>query len=160
MTYTAPATAAVYGNDLPGRGNPLKRLESALHPGIPVGWDSLVFVHSRRSPGQAERLVAITVMDDSSTRYATNDRHLLLLWYSIQPGSLFSPPDIRISYNVAMYMQIHTGSRFHLFAGQPDRSDASHFTIGYEIDGLKGTIDGYMRNTDSVKLQVRDGPPF
>lgn len=45
-----------------------------------------------------------------------------------------------------------------LYAGQPDPADASHFTIRYESKGSGGTIDGWLRDGDSVKLQVRDGP--
>lgn len=44
------------------------------------------------------------------------------------------------------------------FAGQPDPADASYFTIGYAVDGVSGTINGWLGDDERVKLQVRDGP--
>ena len=48
--------------------------------------------------------------------------------------------------------------RVHLFAGQADVADPSHFTLPYDIDGQPGTIDGWLDAYDRVRLQVRDGP--
>ena len=47
---------------------------------------------------------------------------------------------------------------FTLFFGQPDPVNLSHFTMKYEIDNIPGTIDGWLQNDDTVKLQIRDGP--
>ena len=44
------------------------------------------------------------------------------------------------------------------FAGQPDPADASHFTVGYSVDGQSGIIDGWLKNDRELRLQVRDGP--
>ena len=45
------------------------------------------------------------------------------------------------------------------FAGQPDADDASHFTINYEIDGVPGTVDGYLSDDGrSVRMQARANP--
>ena len=48
--------------------------------------------------------------------------------------------------------------RRRFFAGQPDPNDASHFSIDYEVEGEKGTIDGWLQDNDTVKMEVRDGP--
>src|SRR5699024_3764914 len=40
-----------------------------------------------------------------------------------------------------------------LFAGQSDPNDPSHFTIAYELDGVRGVIDGSVLE-DGVKLVV------
>jgi hypothetical protein len=46
-----------------------------------------------------------------------------------------------------------------IFAGQADPNDASHFTIEYEWpSGVRGTIDGWLRDDDHVDLQIRPGP--
>ena len=45
-----------------------------------------------------------------------------------------------------------------MYFGQPDPIDLSHFTIKYEIDNIPGTIDGWLQNDDTDKLQIRDGP--
>lgn len=68
---------------------------------------------------------------------------------------------------------------FRVFAGQPDPADPSHFTIAYERRKLtleevelgvirwvdedtarweRGTIDGWLRDDDTVEMRVRDGP--
>ena len=50
------------------------------------------------------------------------------------------------------------GTRF--YAGQPDLSDPSHFTIRYERKGRKGIIDGWLNDDASpvsVHLEVRKG---
>lgn len=45
------------------------------------------------------------------------------------------------------------------FAGQPDPTDASHFTIAYEMPLGKGTIDGWLEPDGyQITLRIRDGP--
>ena len=47
--------------------------------------------------------------------------------------------------------------RLRVFAGQADPNDESHFTIAYELDGVAGTIDGWLRADGSVILEPRAG---
>ena len=44
-----------------------------------------------------------------------------------------------------------------LYDGQPDPADASHLTIDYDINGLRGTIDGKLTPTGAVTLAPRTG---
>ncbi len=46
---------------------------------------------------------------------------------------------------------------FRFYPGQVDPSDASHFTIDYELDGQRGTIDGWLRENSVVELLPRQG---
>ena len=48
------------------------------------------------------------------------------------------------------------GNRLRLFAGQPDPADPSHFTIGYDLDGRPGVIDGWLRD-EGIELRPREG---
>ena len=61
----------------------------------------------------------------------------------------------------ALNMPINCGN-IRIYAGQPDPVDHSHFTMKYEIDNfpgtLYGTIDGWLQNDDTVKMQFRDDP--
>jgi len=57
------------------------------------------------------------------------------------------PGRVRIDYK----------DQLRIFAGQPDPTDASHFTIAYELDGVPGTIDGWLFDDDSVRLKPRVG---
>jgi hypothetical protein len=43
-----------------------------------------------------------------------------------------------------------------LFAGQPDASDPSHFTIDYAMGDARGVIDGWVKEDGSVLLEKRD----
>jgi hypothetical protein len=45
-----------------------------------------------------------------------------------------------------------------VFAGQPDRTDPTHFTIAYDVSGEKGIVDGYLKDNGSVDLVHRHGP--
>ena len=45
----------------------------------------------------------------------------------------------------------------NLYAGQPDPNDKSHFTLAYTLNGKPGTIDGWLNDDDTVKLEVRAG---
>ena len=56
------------------------------------------------------------------------------------------PDDLALDY----------GNTLRFFAGQPDTQDVGHFTIGYELDGRPGVIDGWVRD-DGLELRPRDG---
>jgi hypothetical protein len=46
-----------------------------------------------------------------------------------------------------------------IFAGQTDPADPSHFTIEFEWrTGVRGAIDGHLRDDDSIDLEARPGP--
>ena len=53
---------------------------------------------------------------------------------------------------------INYGNKLRVFAGQPDAADASRFTIDYQLDGKRGTIDGQARDEEIV-LRPREGAP-
>ena len=45
------------------------------------------------------------------------------------------------------------------YAGQCDPSDDSHFTINFQLDGKPGVLDGWLRNDDTIRLQLRASAP-
>jgi hypothetical protein len=49
------------------------------------------------------------------------------------------------------------GQRWRIFAGQADPADPTHLTIGYEIDGKQGVIDGRLNDADRLMLAPRTG---
>jgi hypothetical protein len=53
---------------------------------------------------------------------------------------------------------IGSGEQLHLLNGIPDPSDSSHFSFQYDLDGSRGTIDGWLRDDGSIKMSLRDGP--
>jgi hypothetical protein len=46
---------------------------------------------------------------------------------------------------------------FRFYAGQPDPSDPSRFTIDYDVDGRRGTIHGQLKNDGRVELTPSTG---
>jgi hypothetical protein len=48
-------------------------------------------------------------------------------------------------------------NQFRFFAGQPDPADPSHFTVDYELDGVKGKIQGRLKDDGVVELKPEGG---
>jgi hypothetical protein len=46
---------------------------------------------------------------------------------------------------------------FRFYAGQPDPSDPTHFTVGYDVDGAPGTIHGRLAPDGTIKLEPTTG---
>lgn len=72
-----------------------------------------------------------------------------------------------LAVNTTVDLNFGRGKQVRVYNGQPDPSDPSHFTIGYKVDGQRGTIDGRLADHDKpdwnrVTLNFRDGPsvPF
>jgi|SRR5665213_1486960 len=105
----------------------------------------LLLLHGRSSAKRGPRLLLVDYVDygDTGNWYfgATTYQHF---------GLTGRTETIPIHQNHPMTRRF--------FAGQPDPVDSTHFTIGYEEDGKKGTIDGWLQDDDTVKMQVRDGP--
>jgi hypothetical protein len=105
----------------------------------------IIFRHRRVRPDGVERLIWVEVprFEPKSAAIVCSVFPFHRFWDTSHQGSLVSSR----SFNVDK-----------LFGGQPDPNDESHFTIAYESNGEKGTIDGWLMNDDTVKLEVRDGP--
>lgn len=82
------------------------------------------------------------------------DIHAIIEPLVIAPGTLVRAPSSTLfSGN---FTSVKCDGRF--FAGQPDPNDESHFTIDYEVDGIRNTIDGWLLDDDTVKLEPRPLP--
>jgi len=44
---------------------------------------------------------------------------------------------------------------FKVYVGQPDSTDASHFTIDYDLNGQRHTLDGYINDQDVLTIEKR-----
>ena len=49
------------------------------------------------------------------------------------------------------------GDRVRIYEGQPDPADATHFTIDYDLNGQRGTIDGNLDEKEWVTFAPRSG---
>jgi len=106
------------------------------------------------------RLIAVALQCDDA---ATSDRPQLgqttqlivapggnPLWkapWRWTPAAGSKPADLRVE----------PVNRFRFYAGQPNPADPSHFTITYELDGAKSTIDGRLKDDGTVELKPLTG---
>ena len=112
----------------------------------PVNRCSL-FLHERTSPAGHVHLVGVGI-DPSGGAPSTRPRGVV--WYRF-PGDRC--PTLRYAYELGTVAP--RPGRIKIFAGQPDPSDPSHFTISYELDGKPKTIDGWLNDDDTVRFNRR-----
>ncbi len=112
--------------------------------------EHVAFLHGRRKPDGDERLVA--VLFSPPFEWAG----IFPCPYVEQAGKVQSYPNSGRS--VKSLVGFACEQTLRVFAGQPDPTDESHFTIVYEARNQRGTIDGYLQNDDTITLTIRDGP--
>jgi hypothetical protein len=110
---------------------------------------ALVFSHLRLRPDGKPRIVRLRANNEGSQKQTA-------FQFQVDPPRALW--DLRTGAISLFGWQAGWSDLDKLFAGQPDAADQSHFTIAYESRGRKGTIDGWLANDDSIKLEVRDGP--
>jgi hypothetical protein len=177
LVYTAPVDQVIYEEDPTSARMLLASPDCAMtannpqfvarrpwpwreFPSTGVGADGVAFLHERMTPSGQRRLVVVEVW--LRWPVGTGRQVLQLNNYVIRPRAMAARPEIAnnavFCYPVEEFSSLASTDRVRLFAGQPDASDPTHFTIGYAVNGKTGTIDGWLTNVDRVNLQVRDGP--
>ena len=143
--------------------------------------DALLFAHTLTSPGRNARLVMLEMEVKLAPVTAPKDEHRVAinrqLKYRIcdtNPSAntvpvLRSGKSLRIvqegDHNVIPIKWIDGSLRaarpkeyeLRFFAGQPDPKDASHFTVEYELGGVKNFIDGWLTDDDYLRIAPRGG---
>jgi hypothetical protein len=110
-----------------------------------------VYIHSIYDRHGNELLVVAECMPYASPAQLTVD--------VISPGTLLQYPST--AQVVVRPFQFDFGvtsletKSFRVFNGQPDQSDTSHFTIDYEFDGQRHTLDGYINEQDVLTIEKR-----
>ena len=127
----------------------------------------MLFLHGRRARGGPERLVIVYGELDSgrpprSERVWQPEEQLFWLLCRAHVMSLAScsesfPGDSEGAVSSKDW-SIAVAKRVRLFNGQPDPADPSRFTIIYEVDGQRGSIEGRLNSDDTVRLRIVDGP--
>ena len=157
-----------------------------MHPSVPPE-TATVFLGEMKTPGGNRRLVCVSLAVDQkiiqfegregtlrSYRYELDTRRLL-------GAAVFDPQKAGPPVHTAMVIHEPPGQRtiippppddpsltppprtikpnvtWRIFAGQIDPADASHLTIGYEIDGKAGVIDGRLNDGDRLMFTPRTG---
>ena len=140
----------------------------------PGNFDDTLFLHRRTSPGGANRLVVVEgkkyfyqIPPEYGDRGPETYHMLALNAYVVEPDNVH-PEGMELNpghgpiFGTLLHIddrrfEMGDAVRCVVFGGRHDESDASHFTIGYAMDGARGTIDGWLEDGDSVRLRVRDG---
>jgi hypothetical protein len=108
---------------------------------------AVLFLHERTSPAGARRLVVVLsdFMADTSPKFITG--------YDVEgfahaPATWSHPPSEDVCFwSIDVLDSVSpTSPRVRVYAGQPDPSNASHFTIRFEVDGVQRTVDGYLQD--------------
>jgi hypothetical protein len=113
------------------------------------------FLHRRKSPGGAVRLVAVDLQIfniDKGTKY------MVLMPTVFEPSGLVSGPrnvPTRATGNGTQVF-VMAADAYTIYAGQPDHADESHFTIDFAFNGVRHTLDGWLKDDDSVQIERRD----
>lgn len=119
--------------------------------------ETVFFLHARRSPAGRERLVVVrggyVFMFSGGGVWLGGSSYDLATW---RPGSTLHPARPPTGLWEAS-LCLCAGTTRRLYAGQPNPADRSRFTIVYEEDGRRGTIEGRLNDDDTVSLAVRDG---
>ena len=129
---------------------------------------ALVFLHELTTPSGARRIVAVHflpyVLEGTEGGGGAG-----LVARIFETGGYFGPPVYVGDSNARMLVPADAPALvatsippaaavpLRWFAGQPDADDPSHFTLDYELDGVHGTVDGYLTDDGgSVRMQARD----
>jgi len=110
-----------------------------------------LFLHERISPSGHRRLVFVeTIMTNALSIKAG------LIPRVIAPGTPGSP-----ARDLTLQKQIMFSGRYieaQFYFGQVDPSDASHFTIDFDVkeEGRHGTIDAHLQDDDTITFKLRD----
>ena len=121
--------------------------------------DAVVFMHRRQTPEGRDLVVLLQVRGYARDFLPSAKGRILIFQYAtVKPGSLIAAPE-RLKADDWVFPQWETlQDPFQLFAGQPDTSDPSRFTVNYTYDGIAGRIEGKVKNDGKLQLIVLDGP--
>jgi hypothetical protein len=121
-----------------------------------VRQDATVFLHSRAT-GSSKRLV-IVELDTGDFVGHGGTRAIVMRGSSVVPGSPTRMWEMnKTSGGVSLDLELGERDRLKVFSGQVDPSDDSRFTIGFEVNGEGGVIDGQLLDGDLVTLKPREG---
>jgi hypothetical protein len=110
----------------------------------------VLFLHGRRPRAGGEQLVAVELASGNFRRGEVE----FTTWTPTAAG-LTRRPEVGMGGDRIRVPGLKGAKHLRFFAGQPDRADASRFTIAFEVDGRKGVIEGTFEESGAVELRVR-----
>ena len=120
--------------------------------------DAMLFCHARTTASSRTLLVAVMLEMDKS-HFSRAHAPMKATAITIEPAGWLKPEIPRLgSQFVPLGVWPAPGTRTRFYAGQPDPSNLSRFTIAYTIGDQPGVIDGVLNNDLTVTLTLRTGP--
>src|SRR6202035_5192836 len=120
-----------------------------LDPDIASG-QCLLFLHRRTAANGMSRGVAIVGQIISEpTPTGTKDWVVACQAVILYTGD-WRGPHATVHAEYLEFPFPLTAHNFMFYGGQADPKDASHFTIRYSVDGVEGTIDGWLIADDEL----------
>lgn len=128
---------------------------------LPAEKDAVVWIHGR-GLGSGSRF--LTVVRCTGFDFGSTGDTVALEGMVYSRGTADTGPIVdRVHVDDLLILRLKScNDHLRLFMGEPDPTDDAHFTITYELNATKGTIDCWVRETKAskkwVELKVRDGP--
>ena len=119
--------------------------------------EGTVFLHAMKSREGIRRLVAVDEVDGGPLTSNRHVQYVEFCWRVIEPGSVLTRPRVVRTGNHALRFE-GDPSGYRLTAGRVDPADPSHFTFTCAVVGRTYTVDGWLRNDDSVSIAPRPDP--
>lgn len=120
-----------------------------------------VFLHEMRKQDGSRRLVAVEVSRFMGLG-SNPDVEFSMEFHVIDPATpwrsarLVGNGDVRPTF----WYEGGGAEHFEIRAGQPDQSDRSHFTVEVAWKGRATTLDGWLREDDTVVMEPRERLDF
>lgn len=111
----------------------------------------VVFMHERRTKAGARRLVVVPMcLNDGFNRFGSEGQAVFMVGEVLKPATLLPKHEVTApaSRRESIQLQAGGGQSLRIFAGQPDQSDPSRFSIRYEVGGRTGWVDGQLRDAE------------
>jgi hypothetical protein len=180
MRFTRPADLVAYEEDLTRAAVLLKRPEylgingpsgvpppAGFHPPPLVQLQSrwgpgcVAFLHARTTPSGRNRLVVARIELEGGQFYpsGTLTKRAIRIHGSVSvPATLVPGSELHGDVRSGLSLRLQEEDQIRLFWGQADPDHGDHFTIGYQLNGQTGTLDGWLKDDGQLDLRVRDGP--
>jgi hypothetical protein len=151
---TFPAAAVVYDFDgtafRPWWSDTGTPEEKAAHLLDLHDFDSLALLHERKTRSGKVRIVALRVEAMVNiTGHGFFGYKMLAEARANDPKAFWAGDEFDVRLLDGTLLRPVSGRPMRIFAGQVDPVDESHFTVPYELNGVRGVLDGWLEDNPS-----------
>ena len=154
-----PALLGVGGYE-PAVGGRVRLVPSCWRKEMPsLSSQGTVFLHALTSRGGHRRLVGVdvSVLPGMLLSSTGNVEDQSIVGTVIAPGTgLGADRPVRVA-DVLLWVDQKDPRPMRFFAGRPDANDPSHFSFDYQRAGVRGVIQGWLNDDDTVTLAPTQG---